>query len=151
MRIIVTGSRDLTNRDLVWNELGRFAPARKITVVVGYDSERKIPSGADEFAYRWALVHEWAEPECHPANWERKCDVWCFHKPRFKTQIIGGTEVLVPYCPVAGNLRNTEMVESGADYCLGFYKVGAKNRGTRDCVRKCKGAGIKTETFWEPR
>lgn len=151
MRILVTGSRELTDRLLVWNALSRFAPARMITVVCGYDTEREIPTGADQFAYQWAnsKSRPWAEPECHPANWDRECDSNCFHKPRFRVEIVDGTEVLVPYCPVAGNIRNTEMVESGADYFLGFYKYGAKNRGTRDCVRKAREAGIPGDIVWE--
>jgi hypothetical protein len=145
MRILVTGSRELTDRNLVWDRLSRFAPARQIIVVCGYDPETKLPKGADEFAYEWTLSRKWATPECYPADWDRKCDQNCYHRPKFRTV----EEVLVPYCPMAGYVRNQEMVDSGIDYTLGFLKRGARNRGTRDCLRRARWAKSPIEMFWE--
>lgn len=157
MRILVTGSRELVWRATVFNVLSSFAPARTITIVCGYDPVRKIPTGADQFAWEWATTHRRdAKPECHPADWKRQCDANCYHRPRFRPETIDGTEILVPYCPVAGNLRNQEMVDSvdpetgeRAEVCVAFYKQGGKNRGTRDCVRRAREAGIEVRKTWE--
>lgn len=145
MRIIVTGSRELTARWLVEQQLSRYAPAHQITLITGYDPETQTPTGADQFAYEFAESKwNWTN-ENYPADWGRKCDQNCWHRPRFKE--VG--DVLVPYCPVAGNLRNQVMVDSTADVCLAFYKFSAKNRGTADCVRRCRKAGILIHKFWE--
>lgn len=149
MRVLVTGSRDLTNWKAVYDELSRFAPARKLTVVVG-----DCPTGADKYARDWVRARGYPRNidvglEEHFANWERKCDEKCYHPPKFKPVTSDEITVLVPYCPVAGHIRNQEMVDSGADICLAFYKIGAKNRGTRDCAARAKKAGIKVVKFRE--
>lgn len=70
--------------------------------------------------------------ESYPAKWERPCDQSCYHPPRMKNG--------KPYCPVAGHIRNQYMVDLGADVCLAFPMLGS--RGTWDCVRRAKKAGI---------
>lgn len=40
----------------------------------------------------------------------------------------------------AGPIRNQQMVDAGADLCLAFPLPGSK--GTWDCVRRCRKAGI---------
>lgn len=42
----------------------------------------------------------------------------------------------------AGPERNRAMVEAGADECLAFMAVGAKNIGTKDCMKVATAAGI---------
>ncbi len=42
----------------------------------------------------------------------------------------------------AGPLRNQRMVDEGADFCLAFRQPGP-SRGTDDCVRRAKAAGIE--------
>lgn len=43
----------------------------------------------------------------------------------------------------AGFLRNQEMVDAGAYVCLAFVIAGkSKSKGTRDCIRRAKKAGI---------
>jgi YspA, cpYpsA-related SLOG family len=42
----------------------------------------------------------------------------------------------------AGVIRNQEMVDAGADWCLAF-PLG-ESRGTRDCIRRAEKAGIPT-------
>lgn len=150
MRILVTGSRKLTDRLLVQQELSRFAPANGITLITGYDPDKKTPTGADQFAYEFAEKKwNWTN-ENYPADWERECDQNCYHRTKFRPVEIDGVEVLVPYCPVAGNLRNQVMVDSTAHVCLAFYKFSASNRGTADCVRRARKAGIRIHKFWEP-
>lgn len=43
--------------------------------------------------------------------------------------------------PKAGPERNQRMVDAGADVCLAFPRVASK--GTWDCVRRARAAGIK--------
>lgn len=45
--------------------------------------------------------------------------------------------------PAAGPIRNTEMVDLGADLCLAF----GDGRGTTDCALKAEAAGITV--YWE--
>ena len=46
------------------------------------------------------------------------------------------------YYSMAGPERNRAMVEAGADECLAFMATGAKNSGTKDCVKVASAAGI---------
>ena len=48
----------------------------------------------------------------------------------------------------AGRIRDEELVALGADVCLAFFKTGAANRGTRDCVGRATSAGIPVKEFW---
>lgn len=72
----------------------------------------------------------------YPANWNRACDPDCHHGTR-PTRADGTS-----YCPYAGFVRNQAMVDSGADVCVAFLKIGARNRGTRDCMERAEAAGI---------
>lgn len=122
MRILVTGSRNLTNRQLVVEALQVAAfgadPTELITVVHG-----ACPyGGADAFASDWAEIAFNAEEEAHPADFDG----------------LG---------PKAGPLRNQEMVDLGADICLAFPTEGS--RGTWDCVRRARAAGIPVEIHKE--
>lgn len=70
-------------------------------------------TGADALAKRWALEHR-VPQEPHPAEWHR-------------------------YGSAAGPIRNSYMAfQTRADAFLAF-PGGA---GTRDCIRKCIGAGV---------
>jgi hypothetical protein len=42
----------------------------------------------------------------------------------------------------AGPLRNQEMVDAGADFCIAVHRSLARSRGTKDCVERCLAAGI---------
>lgn len=54
---------------------------------------------------------------------------------------------------MAGFTRNQRMVDLGADECVGFFWRGAGNKGTGDCVRRARRAGIPVHTVWggEPK
>jgi hypothetical protein len=81
------------------------------------------PTGVDAIVDRWLRDRPilGVELERHPANWSRNGRA-------------------------AGPIRNTEMVNLGADMCLAFpgpVEPGAKHRfGTRDCLGKAIDAGI---------
>lgn len=128
MRLLVTGSRD-------WS--GVYGTARieqvlniilaltevlgvKLTVVHG-----DCPSGADQIVDRWARRRdsEGVVIEAHPADWSR------FQRS-------------------AGPIRNQEMVDRGADLCIGFVK--GNSLGTRHCLSLARNAKIPTFTInWE--
>lgn len=113
MRILITGSRDWTDRAAIAAALikvhvyAAIEPA-KVTVVHG-DAR-----GADRIAAD--LAHQFGcNVEAHPADWDR-------------------------HGKGAGPRRNAEMVAAGADVCLAF-PIGA-SPGTRGCIRLAKQAGI---------
>jgi hypothetical protein len=70
--------------------------------------------GADRHAADWARENEIAQ-EPHPADWAR-------------------------HGRAAGPIRNQEMIDAGADVCLAFPLP--QSRGTVDCIRRAKEAGI---------
>jgi hypothetical protein len=118
-RVIVTGSRDHRDRDLIWKVLDRvwtetFA-RRPIVVVHG------AYRGADTLAKQWALnrAQHGVSQEPYPADWDR-------------------------YGYGAGPRRNGEMVDAGAALCVAFPLGEAK--GTNDCSGKARAAGIPVVT-----
>lgn len=76
--------------------------------------------GADLLARQVASELGWPKGESHPADWTRH-----------------GLK--------AGNLRNQEMVDLGADVCLAFPLRGS--RGTWDCAARALRARIALEVF----
>lgn len=96
MRVLVTGSRDWPDADMV--EIGLLTATRAgvdVTLVSG-----ACPTGADAQAERFALAWGWTI-ERHPADWAQ-------------------------YGPRAGYLRNADMVEAGADVCVAFIKHNSR-------------------------
>jgi hypothetical protein len=130
-RILVTGSRDWTDVDRIRNYLLLYSGGRGTVLVHG-----KNRRGADKIAHDIASHWPW-EIEPHPADWTAPCRDTC--RPGHRRRRWDGAE----YCPAAGNYRNQEMVDLGADICLGFLKTGAANVGTLDCVRRAGEAGIR--------
>lgn len=118
-RILVTGSRDWTDENLIagalLHEVSRRPSSETITVVHG------AARGADKVAARVAVHYGW-QAEAHPADWDG-------------------------YGKSAGFIRNAEMVALGADVCLAFYKQGAGNKGTDHCASQAGNAGIPVRRF----
>lgn len=73
------------------------------------------PSGADRLAADWVEAQPDVKVEAHPANWS-----------------LEGKG--------AGPMRNQRMVDLGADLCIAFPQ--GESRGTRDCMRRARAAGI---------
>jgi len=95
-RVLVTGSRDWLDIDLIRAELEKLAtPDSFITVVHG-----ACPTGADAIADLWAQQRAFIN-ERHPADWKT-------HRK------------------AAGFKRNAEMVALGADLCLAFIRNHSK-------------------------
>lgn len=117
--VIVTGSRDYTDWQKVWDLL-RALSCRYEHVIVRHGG---CPTGADYFAAMW--VGTWPHPtsvteEVFEAKWDL-------------------------HGKAAGPIRNKEMAQAGADLCLAF-PLG-ESRGTWNCVNECKKAGIPVKVI----
>lgn len=118
MRVLVTGSRDWPDQELVWRVLDELLDKHGSIVVV----HGACPTGADEQADDWAGTRELdgypVKAEPHPADWKG---------PRKRG---------------AGFARNAEMVKLGADLCLAFILDGSN--GSTHCSELAEKAGIET-------
>lgn len=114
MRILITGSRDWTDRSAILGSIAQFEEQsgvlpQEVTVVHG-----ACPTGADAIADE--MTHALGcQVERHPADW-------------------------ATHGKAAGPIRNAVMVSLGADICLAF-PLG-ESRGTRSCMRMARNAGI---------
>lgn len=121
-RLLVTGSRDWIDRDLIWGALWDGLQEMAADTVLVHGDAR----GADRLAAEtWST---WGMPvEAHPADWAQ-------HGKR------------------AGYVRNAEMVDAGADLCLAFIlpctKPGCPKKrphgthGASGCADLADKAGI---------
>lgn len=142
-RILVTGSRYWTDTNSVHAALEyewRQARDHGDTIIVVHGDNRgtKTTKGADRIAREWVeemqrLRLEGVDQERVPADWGRACDARCYHQPR--------TQDGRPYCPMAGHLRNQDMVDRGAYVCHAFPL--ADSRGTVDCMKRARKASIE--------
>lgn len=117
-RILVTGSRDWDDTDRVWEELGNAVAPIDITREITV-VHGHCPRGADAQADEWARKYG-TTIERHPANWQ-----------------INGKR--------AGFIRNTLMVNLGADLCLAFIRNGS--RGASHTAALAEAAGIPVRRF----
>lgn len=123
-RILITGSRDWTNYQAVYDAVA-YVSDYAIQKEGVSPEDVILVSGTAKGADR--MSEEAAEAlgitiERHPADWDR-------------------------YGKRAGFVRNAEMVNAGADVCLAFIRNGSKGATmTRDLALK---AGIKTATIEE--
>lgn len=113
-RIIVTGSRDW-DLPLVIQETLDYIRLWQGDFLLVHGG---CPTGADDMAENWASDRG-INTEIHRAAWAR----------------LG---------KAAGPLRNSEMVNLGANYCVGFPHPDKPSYGTRDCMTKAKKRGIQT-------
>lgn len=120
-KILVTGSRDWEDWQLVYIQLGITMVSCPGDILVIQGKHKK---GADKHARSWARWMKKAglpvEIKDFPADWDR-------------------------YGLAAGPIRNTEMVNFGADICLAFIKD--ESQGASDCALKAENAGIRTWRF----
>jgi hypothetical protein len=120
MRILVTGSRDWNQPDVIaralldtWLENDR--PNLRDVILV----EGGCPTGADAMA-RVVAVRQKMTVESYPADWNK-------------------------YGRRSGWLRNKEMVSLGADVCLAFIRNESK--GATMTVRLAEKAGIPVKCW----
>lgn len=135
-QILVTGSRSWTDREAVADAL--LEAWHDVTQVIDRDcrfvvSHGDCPQGADAIAKQWA-VDNGVIQELHPADWSAPCAPNCPTDHR-KTSARHGE-----YCPMAGHRRNQFMVDLRPDLVLAFQMD--QSRGTSDCIRRAKAAGI---------
>ena len=138
MRILVTGSRKWRSRTIIEEALLRATigvDSAEVTVIHGNNGNADRLAAAAARKYGFTL-------EPHDVNWDVECRPGCGHVQRF-------TPLGKPWCPAAGNYRNQEMVDTGADLCLAFFNRGQPNRGTSDCARRADRAGIRVTRFYE--
>jgi hypothetical protein len=113
-RLLITGSRDWSDAQVIATEL---------EIVQAHEGEQVVlvsgscPTGADKIAEDIAVKFGWMI-ERHPADWKT-------HGKR------------------AGFIRNGEMVEQGADYCVAFVKDSSP--GASNTVVKARIAKIPTK------
>ncbi|WP_307786428.1 DUF2493 domain-containing protein, partial [Streptomyces clavuligerus] len=112
-RILVTGSRDWTDTDLIHTAL-TTAIYQHVPAVIVHGA---CPTGADALASHWVRQHRFLglSEELHPAHWHA-------------------------HGRAAGPRRNAVMVQHGADLCLAFIKDGS--RGASHTARLAEQAGI---------
>lgn len=120
-RILVTGSRDWTDEVTIRDALKAWHAALSRDgeeVVLVHGAAR----GADRIAKKIWVEEMGLVDEPHPARWRQ-------------------------YGKAAGPMRNTEMVDLGADTCLGFPLE--QSVGTFDCLDKAKAADIPISVYTE--
>ncbi|WP_086846993.1 SLOG family protein [Amycolatopsis kentuckyensis] len=128
-RILVTGSRHWTDKVAIADALDRAVEDFERPGVL--DKSKKLDGiyilihGDCEGADRIAAEYWLGRPvQAYPANWAE-------------------------FGKAAGPIRNQRMVNLGADICLAFPTAGS--RGTWDCVRRAREAGIPVEIIEESK
>lgn len=147
-RILITGSRDWADEELIRHQLTRAWLTVKGPFVVVHG---ECPTGADWLAADWVANMREAEmgdvrEEAHPADWDHCVDA-CpqGHRKTKRRHDAVHPGVCSDYCPSAGPRRNRELVKLGADLCLAFIKDGS--RGASHTAGLAEAAGIPTRRF----
>lgn len=142
-RILVTGSRNYKNEDMIRTALANIIAWRgpeNVIVIHG-----ACPRGADALADQIATGWTGVTVERYAADWDH-CIPGC---PDHRvTKRPGDTDhpgQLDTYCPKAGPRRNALMVGLSADICLAFPIPGG--RGTANCIALAKLAGITVQEY----
>ena len=112
MRILITGERHWTCHELAEAVLNRLIVRYGPNLVVVHGGA----CGVDQ-SFQVACETMGVTVEPHLADWKG----------------LGN---------VAGPARNREMVQAGADLCIGLHRSLASSKGTKDCVRQALAAGI---------
>lgn len=97
MILLLTGSRDLSSREIVWSYLSRVFERTGFDLLVRHGD---CETGADKFAHQWCQFYQ-VPVDPMPADWER-------------------------YGNAAGPIRNRGMAERGGDFWVAFWLRGVK-------------------------
>jgi hypothetical protein len=114
VKILVCGSRDWDDEDIVHRILDSYITEENLTIIDG------MAKGTDTFGYNWANEHADydVKSERYPADWET-------------------------YGKRAGYLRNVQMLEEGKpDLVLAFTDDLVESRGTSMMVQLATDAGV---------
>lgn len=116
--LLVTGSRDWTNKEAIKQVLGQFCEGEVVTLMHGdcRGADRLSEEALRELEAEGVL--EVMDVERYPADWGL-------------------------YGRAAGPVRNKRMVGMGPDLVLAFHENLKESKGTADCVRKAKAADIR--------
>lgn len=114
MRVIVCGSRDFENYSLLNEELNNWLGELDKKKLVILSGAAK---GADTLGEKWAYAN-YVTVERYHADWEK-------------------------HGKAAGPIRNSEMLEAGAQACIAFWD--GISRGTKDMIDKARAKGIKVK------
>lgn len=145
-RLLVTGSRDITDRTLVRDALDAvsdgFLLAMRKPLTLVHGGARGLDTLAGE---------EWThgQTEVYPAQWNQ-------HTPSCPEWDRGNHT-----CKLAGHRRNQQMLDAGADLCLAFplhrlalplhqrtARGKGTSRGTWDMAKLARDAGVPTLVVW---
>lgn len=138
-RILLTGSRTWPDPPRledtlldVWHDATQ----------TGYDgillTHGDADHGADPIGDAWA-VHHGVPRDPHPADWAGPCADTC--PPGHRRRNRRGDD----YCPLAGHRRNQHMVDLRPRLVVAAHHRGS--RGTADCIRRARTAGIPIRTI----
>ena len=117
-KILVTGSREFSDVEMIREALIAEVPEGENVIVI-----HGAARGADSIADALSLDSPIATTVRVPADWK--------NRPRWD----------------AGPIRNGHMLDLGPDVVLAFFKVGAKNSGTQDCVNQALSRQIPVKVF----
>lgn len=125
-RVVITGSREFTSRDIIAKALSKvWRDNGKQPFVLVHGAAR----GADSIGA--AIARKYPDrivEEAHPAIW-RTPD--------------GELD------KAAGFRRNKQMIDAGADLCLAFFHEDATNRGTKHCSGYAEKQGVPVVKYWQ--
>ena len=122
MRILVTGSRDWTDGDAIESAMWHAWTDAGSPPINSVTLVHGCARGADTIAASIARKIGMKVDE-HPAAWDTRGRA-------------------------AGVIRNSEMVNAGADVCLAFIRN--RSRGATHCANAAERAGIETRRFTTP-
>lgn len=142
-RVLVTGSREWTDIDLVDQALDAALALLQVPLTM-QDTVTLIHGAAKGLDYLSSVVagsRGWKVEE-YPAKWnEHSADCPGWHL----------NPIVLDTCKMAGHRRNHEMIALGADLVIAF-PTGDENsglsRGTWGCARAAKAAGLPTLVLW---
>jgi hypothetical protein len=118
-KILVTGSREFTDVEVMREALIAEVPEGERVIVI-----HGCARGADSIADKLATDSPIATVVKVPADWD--------HVPRYE----------------AGPLRNGHMLDLNPDVVLAFLQTGAKNAGTKNCIKQADERGIQVKVFF---
>lgn len=153
-RVIVTGSRDWSDRRAVWGALrGAWQEAAFGPLIVVHGA---CPSGADAEAAAWVEMVSGYGAQVVAEPWRALWDLCgpdCADGDGHRVRRRAGDRLhpgdSATYCPTAGPRRNAAMVSVGAAQVLAFLEPRAANRGTRNCIKLARAAGIPVRIYPE--
>lgn len=118
VNFLICGGRDYVDTEVFNAVMSQYRNkwALPLKIIVGYDPEKKYPTGADQIAYNYAV---W---------WGLERETYPYHYHLGKK---------------GGSSRNQQMLDEGKpDFVLAFPTE--KSTGTWDMVRRAKKAGVET-------